>query len=74
MAKQKPVTAPDAVEVLGKTEEKVFYASQWRLMWWKFRRHKMAVIAGIVVVIMYLGALFAPFIAPYGATHRDRGN
>ncbi len=74
MAKQKPVTAPDAVEVLGKTEEKVFYASQWRLMWWKFRRHRMAVFAGIVVVIMYLGALFAPFIAPYGATHRDRGN
>ena len=23
-------------------EEKVYVASQWQLMWWKFRRHKMA--------------------------------
>lgn len=74
MAELKPVVASDAVDVLSKTEEKVFYASQWRLMWWKFRKHRVAVIAGVIIVLMYLGALFAPFLAPYGPTHRDRGN
>ncbi len=74
MAELKPVVASDAVDVLSKTEEKVFYASQWRLMWWKFRKHRVAVIAGVIIALMYLGALFAPFLAPYGPTHRDRGN
>lgn len=60
-------------EVLGDTEEKVFYASQWRLMWWKFRKHKVAMFAGVVIIFMYLCALFAPFLAPYGSTERNRG-
>ena len=40
-------------------------ASQWRLMWWAFRRHRLAVIAGLVVLGLYLMALLAPFIAPF---------
>ncbi|MCX7680550.1 MAG: ABC transporter permease [Anaerolineae bacterium] len=39
-------------------------ASQWRLMWWKFKRHRMAVVGGIIVLIYYLVALFAEFFAP----------
>lgn len=39
-------------------------ASQWRLMWWKFKRHRMAMVGGIVVLIYYMLALFAEFIAP----------
>ncbi|MEZ4641410.1 MAG: hypothetical protein R3E31_01490 [Chloroflexota bacterium] len=39
-------------------------ASQWKLMWWKFKRHKMAVVGGIVVLMFYLVALFAEFVAP----------
>lgn len=75
MARKKiPAPAADTAEALSTTEEKIFYASQWRLMWWKFRKHKVAVIAGFVIALMYLGAIFAPFIAPYGPTHRDRGN
>jgi peptide/nickel transport system permease protein len=30
-------------------------------------------IAGIIIVLMYTAALFAPFIAPYGPTQRHRG-
>ena len=36
-------------------------ASQWQLMWWKFRKHKMAVISGVVLVLMYGLAVFAEF-------------
>jgi peptide/nickel transport system permease protein len=45
-------------------EDQVFVASQWQLMWWKFRKHKMAVVGGIVLLLMYLMALFAEFFGP----------
>ena len=37
-----------------------------RLAWWKFRRHKLAVGGGIVVLLIYLVAAFAEFLAPQG--------
>jgi peptide/nickel transport system permease protein len=43
---------------------KVEVASQWQLMWWKFRKHKLAVISGIVVLLLYVIALFCEFFAP----------
>ncbi|MFN8447760.1 MAG: ABC transporter permease [Anaerolineae bacterium] len=42
-------------------------ASQWQLMWWKFRKHKLAMIGGTVVLLFYLVALFADFVAPVSA-------
>jgi peptide/nickel transport system permease protein len=39
-------------------------ASQWRLMWWKFKRHRLAMVGGIVVLIYYIVAIFANFFAP----------
>lgn len=46
------------------TESSVSVASQWQLMWWKFRRHKLAMIGGIVTILIYLIALFVEFLAP----------
>ncbi len=51
-------------------DEVIFLAPPWKLMWWKFREHKLAVTGAIVVLIMYSIALFAGFIAPYGTTQR----
>lgn len=68
-----PSAATEFKEVLGTTEEKVFYASQWLLMWWKFRKHRVAMIAGLIIIFMYFCAIFAPFVAPYGDTERHRG-
>jgi peptide/nickel transport system permease protein len=45
--------------------ERVFVATQWQLMWWKFRKHKMAIVGGIVILLFYILALFCEFIAPY---------
>jgi len=39
-------------------------ASQWRLMWWKFRKHRLALLGSIVVLLFYFVALFADFFAP----------
>ncbi len=54
----------------GKPLEEVFGASQWQLMWRKFIRNKAAVAGGIVIVIFYLCALFADFLAPATLTTR----
>ena len=46
-------------------EERIFVASQWQLMWWKFRKHKMAIVGVIVLTFLYLVTLFWEFLAPY---------
>ncbi len=53
-----------ASDVLKDTE-KIFVASQWQLMWWKFRKHKPAVVGGIVILVLYIVALFCEAIAVY---------
>ena len=45
--------------------ERYFVASQWQLVWWKFRRHKMALVAGVVLALMYFVAAFCEFLSPY---------
>jgi peptide/nickel transport system permease protein len=46
-------------------EEKIYVAPPMLLMWWKFRKHKMALISGVIVILLYLIAIFAEFVAPY---------
>jgi len=51
-------------------EERIYVAPPWLLMWWKFRKHKMAVISGIIIIILYLIAIFCEFVAPYDPEQR----
>lgn len=44
-------------------EEKVAVATQWQLMWWRFRKHKLAIIGSLVLLVFYLVALGADFLA-----------
>ncbi len=53
----------------GETE--AYAASQWQLMWWKFRKHRMAMAAGMVIVALYVVAVFCEFLAPYTLNHRQ---
>ncbi|MCD6290733.1 MAG: ABC transporter permease [Anaerolineae bacterium] len=46
-------------------EERIFFASQWQLMWWRFRRHRLAMAGSAVLILLYLMALLCEFIAPY---------
>ncbi|MGQ9630117.1 MAG: ABC transporter permease [bacterium] len=45
--------------------EEFYVASQWRLMWWKFLKHKLAIAGGIIILILYFFAAFCEFLAPY---------
>jgi peptide/nickel transport system permease protein len=45
--------------------EKVYVAPPWKLMWWRFRKHKMAIIGSVVLIVFYFVAVFCEFVAPY---------
>jgi peptide/nickel transport system permease protein len=64
----------DVEVVLTPEQEKYYMASQWRLMWWKLKRHKIAVAAGFFLIFLYLVAAFAEVFAPYELQHRDVRN
>lgn len=53
-----------------RNKKEIYSFSQWQLMWLKFTKHKLAVIGGIVVCLLYLTALLHPFLAPYNAIDR----
>ncbi len=44
-------------------EERVFVTSQWRLVWWRFKRHRIALPALAVIVCLYLVTVFAETLA-----------
>lgn len=46
--------------------------SQGQIVWEQFRKHKAALIGGVVLIIMYLCAGFAGFLAPYGLNEYRR--
>ncbi|MBM3539447.1 MAG: ABC transporter permease, partial [Alphaproteobacteria bacterium] len=50
--------------------EQFYRASQWRMMWWKFRRHRLAVVSGLVILLMYASILISELIAPYSLHSR----
>ncbi len=58
----------------GHTEGEVVVASQWQLIRWKFVRHKLAVVAGVVVIGLYVLAIFPGFFAPYDSADRNFRN
>ncbi len=56
--------APKRVKSLA-DEEKLYTASQWQLMWWRFIKHRLAVICSVIVILLYAVAAFCEFLAPY---------
>jgi peptide/nickel transport system permease protein len=46
-------------------EEAIYVASYGKLMWWRFLRHRMAVVSAVIVLLLYFVAAFAEFVAPY---------
>jgi len=61
---------PMAVERISPEQEKFYLASQWRMMWWRFRRHRVAVAAGAILFVLYGSIFFSEFLAPYGLDNR----
>lgn len=62
---------PNATEALTPEQERFYRASQWRIMWWKFRRHRIAVIAMWILAAFYSSILVSEILAPYNLHTRD---
>ncbi|MBP1775762.1 MAG: binding-protein-dependent transport system inner rane component, partial [candidate division NC10 bacterium] len=57
------VAEEDAARPSSAAEERVSVATQWQLMWWRFKKHRLAMISTAVVLLFYLVVVFADFLA-----------
>jgi peptide/nickel transport system permease protein len=62
---------PQSVEVMTEEQLRVYQASQMRLMWWKFKRHRLALASGIFLAALYVMIVFCEFLAPYNLHTRN---
>jgi len=62
---------PYSIETLTPEQERYFMASQWRMMWWRLKRHKLAVFSGLILAVMYASILVSEILAPYNLHTRD---
>jgi len=46
--------------------------SLMELAWRRFRRHRLAMYASMVLIVLYSMAVFSPFLAPYSETRSNR--
>lgn len=60
----------DTTRPLTPEEERYYRASGLKLIWWKFIRHRVALVAGIFLVALYASLPFVEMIAPYGMASR----
>jgi peptide/nickel transport system permease protein len=63
MTERAALPAAAVAEAGGQAEQRIAVATQWQLMWWRFRKHKLAVGGTLVLVAFYVVALFADFFA-----------
>jgi peptide/nickel transport system permease protein len=61
---------PYSIEALTREQERYYLASQWRMMWWRFKRHRLAVFCGVVLLAMYLSIFVSEMLAPYELHNR----
>lgn len=54
-------------------EERVAVASQRQLIWWRFKRHKLAMFGGVIVILFYIVAIGGDFFA-YSDPNATDGN
>ena len=62
---------PYVSETLTADQEKYYMAGQWKLMWWRFRRHRPAVVSAAFLALIYFTTVISEFIAPYDLHTRN---
>ena len=64
----RPVPPPSGVA--HEMEIRYYTASQFQLMWWKFKKHRLALIGSALLGVFVFIAVFAEFLSPYTPTAR----
>lgn len=61
---------PYEAERLTPEQERYATAPQWLIFWWRFRRHRLAVVSAAILAVLYLMAALCEVLAPYGLDDR----
>ena len=62
---------PYRIAALTPEQERFYLASQWRMMWWRLKRHRLAVVSGAILAVFYFSILITEFLAPYELQTRN---
>ena len=63
LTRPKPQTPPPTQVETPTVADRISVATQWQLMWWRFRKHRLAIVAAVVIALFYVVVLFADFFA-----------
>jgi peptide/nickel transport system permease protein len=63
------MTTTDALASSMEQVQAVNVMTVRQLMWQRFKRNKLAIAGGIILIVMYTSAIFAGFLSPYFVTH-----
>ena len=58
-----PTLEPDDDLVTTQAEEQIAVATQWQLMWWRYRKHYLAMAGAILLILFYGIVVAADFLA-----------
>jgi peptide/nickel transport system permease protein len=67
ISSEKPVPQ----QMVDEQKIKYYTASQWQLVWWRFRRNRLALIGAAILSLFIIITMFAELIAPYRGTTID---
>jgi peptide/nickel transport system permease protein len=62
---------PLSIDAMTPGQERYNRASQWRLMWWRLLRHRVAVACGFLLLALYATTLVSEILAPYALDTRN---
>ncbi|MBN1866832.1 ABC transporter permease [Candidatus Sumerlaeota bacterium] len=60
-------------QLSAKDQERIMTAGQWNLVWLKFRKNRVALVSGVVLIASYIAVAFSGYISPYDPDHRFLG-
>jgi len=63
--------APVAEPPVSGEHPRVEGRTQRQIVWRRFRRHRLALVGGVVLLLLYAAAILTPWIAPYGYDEID---
>ncbi|MFZ1395733.1 MAG: ABC transporter permease, partial [Candidatus Promineifilaceae bacterium] len=64
---------PTETTTESKEALRYYSATQFQLIWWRFRKHRVGVTGAFILLLLVLLGLFAEFLSPYTGTTRSSG-
>jgi peptide/nickel transport system permease protein len=58
-----PPTVAEELMIASEEEERISIASNWTLVWWRFRKNKLAIVSGIILIFLAMVVLVPDFFS-----------